>query len=243
MPLITVGILKPVYYRHLMKLVCAMRILCSPSECLLNNGLAEQLLKDFVSHMGRLYGVDSMTFNVHSLLHLSKDVMNLKNNSESFSAFKFENVMQHLKKAPRSGHRVLEQIHNRIVERNFNLKPEKFTKKKNKVLGAGLFDQVVVNDMALSIESPNNCIKVNDEIGRIEAIYKNDDGEVYVKVKMIVNLHDSFDSPIPSSHVNMFECDKEKYSASVFINVSKNILVKVAAIELRDNIHYIALLH
>lgn len=123
LPLITKGILKPIYYNHLLKLVCAMRILCSPTECMLNNELAEQLLIDFVGQMKQLYCPQNMTFNVHSLLHLTKDVMNLKNNSESFSAFKFENVMQVLKKLPKSGYRVLEQIHNRVIQRDYKLKP------------------------------------------------------------------------------------------------------------------------
>lgn len=242
LPLITKGILKPIYYSHLLKLVCAMRILCSPSECILNNDLAEQLLIDFVGQMGRLYGPQSMSFNVHSLLHLAKDVMNLKSNSESFSAFKFENVMQVLKKLPKSGYRVLEQIHNRIIERNFNLKPKIVTKKTKKVFASGLYEQVIVNNMVLSTKTPNNCIKVEEEIGRIQEIFKKENGEVILKVKMIENLTDTFVNPIESSDVNMFECEKEIFSDSVFVNVDNNV-VKVAAIELRNKTHYIALLH
>lgn len=241
LPLITAGILKPIYHSHLLKLVCAMRILCSPSECLINNELAEQLLKDFVRQMERLYGPHCMSFNVHGLLHLAKDVRDLKSNSESFSAFKFENVMQHLKKTPRSGNRVLEQIHNRIIERNFNLKP-KVVPRKTKVLASGLYEQVVVNNMILSTKAPNNYIKIDEEIGRIQEIYKNDNGEITVKAKMVLNLTDIFHNPISSSDVNMFKCEKEIFSDSVLVSVSNNV-VKIAAIRLRNKMNYIALLH
>lgn len=241
LPSITKGIVKPKYYNHMLKLVCAMRILCSPSECIMNNELAEQLLKDFVRQMGRLYGPQSMSFNIHSLLHLAKD---LDNTCESFSAFKFENVMQILKKLPKSGYRVLEQIHNRIVEKDFNLKPKivKRKRKTNKVSVSGLYEQVVVNNILLSTKSPNNCIKIDDDIGRIQEIFKHENGDVVLKIKFITNLTDSFINPIESSDVNMFECVKEKFSDSVFVNVFDNV-VKVAAIELREITHYIALLH
>lgn len=243
LPVITKEILKPIYRNHLLKLVSAMRILCSPSECVLNNDLAEQLLKDFVSQMGRLYGPQSMTFNVHSLLHLAKDVMNFKENSESWSAFKFENIMQVLKKLPKSGYRVLEQIHNRIVERDYNLKPKIVPKKTRKNLLSGLYEQVVVNDMVLSTKSPNNYVLFDDDIVRIQEIFKNENGEVILKAKIIENLTDTFVNPIASSYVNMFQCDNEKFSDhSVFINVCNNV-VKVATIELRNTTHYIALLH
>lgn len=117
------------------------------------------------------------------------------------------------------------------------------TKNTNKILSSGLFERVTVNNMVLSTKSPDNYIKIEDEIGRIQDIYKKNNGEIILKVKFIVNLSDTFDNPLESSDVNMFECAKEKYSKSVFVNVSHDDVVKVAKFELRNRTHYIALLH
>lgn len=96
--------------------------------------------------------------------------------------------------------------------------------------------------MVLSTKTPNNCIKVDDEIGRIQEIFKKENGEIILKMKMIDNLSDTFVCPIASSDVNMYECVKEKFSDNVFKNILNNV-VKVAGIELRNKTHHSALLH
>lgn len=80
------------------------------------NYYADQLLHYFVKHFGRLYGQENLSFNVHGLLHLANDCKN-HGPVDLFSAFKFENQLQVIKKLVRSSNCPLQQVHRRLVER------------------------------------------------------------------------------------------------------------------------------
>ncbi len=71
-------ILPAKYYAHFAKFLFAVRILSTPVDCSRNNKLASELITDFVREFGILYGYQNASFNVHSLLHLSEDVMHYK---------------------------------------------------------------------------------------------------------------------------------------------------------------------
>ena len=86
-------ILPKKYYQHFLLLVCAIRILSNPKDCVVNNNCASQLIKEFVELFITLYGTEQVSYNVHSLLHLSNDVKEY-GNLNNYSAFKFENFMQ-----------------------------------------------------------------------------------------------------------------------------------------------------
>lgn len=75
-----------------MLLVCAVRILSHPEDCLINNKCASELLNEFVVQFTDLYGIENTSYNVHSLLHLSEDVKAF-GHLDAYSAFKFENYM------------------------------------------------------------------------------------------------------------------------------------------------------
>lgn len=119
LPIVLKSELPGKYYRHFFKLHCAMRILCNRDECIKNNLLASQLIRDFISQMPVLYGAHTVAYNIHSLLHLADDVLYFKIPLEDISAFPFEDYMQYLKKAPQRGYRVLEQVYNRTSDRNW----------------------------------------------------------------------------------------------------------------------------
>ncbi|XP_050547634.1 uncharacterized protein LOC126909252 [Daktulosphaira vitifoliae] len=69
------GYLNKLKYSHFKLLVCAVRILISPEICQTSNNLAQNLLNEFVSQYSSLYGAHSVTYNVHSLLHLPIDIV------------------------------------------------------------------------------------------------------------------------------------------------------------------------
>lgn len=70
-----------------------MRILSDPVQCIINNELADKLLKAFVRDLGELYGLEKATHNVHSSLHIPADVRRMNVPVEDYSAFKFENLV------------------------------------------------------------------------------------------------------------------------------------------------------
>lgn len=114
-PLVLKGILNEVYYNHFICLHASITILCSKrlhSELL---DYANELLVYFVKTFSILYGKESVSYNIHNLIHLAND-SRLFGTLDEFSTFKFESHLGSIKRQLRSGNRPLEQIYNRISE-------------------------------------------------------------------------------------------------------------------------------
>lgn len=77
---------------------------------------ANDVLVLFVQHFGKLYGEMYLSYNVHNLVHLAQDVK-VHGNLDSFSAFKFENFMQKLKRFVRKPEAPCCQVVKRLSER------------------------------------------------------------------------------------------------------------------------------
>lgn len=105
-----------VYYMWLL-LHCAARLMSDRSE---KAEQAEELLSEFVELYPSVYGENSVTYNIHVILHIPFFVR-LYGAIDDFSAYKFENLIQDLKKMVAKANNPLQQIFNRIEERNNNL--------------------------------------------------------------------------------------------------------------------------
>jgi len=68
-----------------------------------------------VKDVPKLYSKEFLVYNVHSLLHLSNDAR-IHGPLDEFSAFKYENNMQNIKKTLRAKYKPFEQVVNRICE-------------------------------------------------------------------------------------------------------------------------------
>jgi len=99
-----------------MKLHCAIKILILPDLCLLNNEIAHNLIVDFVEEFKIHYGAKFVTYNVHSLIHLSFYVK-LHGCLDNFSAFKYENYLGLIKKQIKNSQFSLQEAVNRIIEK------------------------------------------------------------------------------------------------------------------------------
>lgn len=234
------------YYNHFLKLHCAIRILCTPNDCIKNNDLAKELIKDFVKEFGALYGYHNLSHNVHSLLHLSDDVKHFNCPLDDYSAFKFENFLQYLKKLCRNNHRVLEQINNRFFEK-FSISNYdgdfKIRIKENKTDKFGNITDIYKYDMHLSVKSPNNYVLADGRIFKIEKILKNDDGSFYLQGIKIKNVHAAYKKPIPSNLLNIFATNKNVTSKNR-CNVSvTSTLHKVAKVISKRKTFYLSLIH
>lgn len=105
-----------IYYMWLL-LHCAVRLMAEGSERV---DQAEVLLTEFVELYPSVYGENSVTYNIHVLLHLPFFVR-LYGALDDFSAYKFENCIQGLKKCIGKANNPLQQIYNRTEERSKNL--------------------------------------------------------------------------------------------------------------------------
>jgi len=114
-PVVLKAVLPPAYYDHFMTLNCAIQILCNNSLYLKYNQYANDLLKYFTFHFATLYGPETLSYNIHGLVHLASDCKHL-GPLDAFSAFKFENHLGHIKSLLKSSSRPLEQVYCRLVE-------------------------------------------------------------------------------------------------------------------------------
>lgn len=241
------GLLPLKYYNHFLKFHCAIRILSTPGDCIRNNTLASELLTDFVKEFGVLYGYHNLSFNVHSLMHLSNDIMHFNCPLEGYSAFKFENFLQYLKKLSRNNYRVLEQIRNRFFEKFLvNDYQGDFKKqiKKNKTDKFGNLTDVHIYNKHLSVKSPNNYVLTKTGcIFKTQKICKVDSGSFNIIGIRVKNLSPFYEKPISSNLLNIFVSNTDTTSDNTTtIRVSED-LRKVARLEINKKWFYLGLLH
>ncbi|EZA56087.1 hypothetical protein X777_03737 [Ooceraea biroi] len=77
---------------------------------------AQDLILFFIKTFMKLYGIHNMSHNIHNLIHLVDDVKKF-GPLDNFSAFKFENYMQILKKYIRKADRPLQQLYGDILKK------------------------------------------------------------------------------------------------------------------------------
>lgn len=102
-------------YKHFLLLHVVCTILCSTSLIERYLNFASDLLRSFVNHWPKLYGADTVVYNVHCLTHLTDDAKKY-GTLDTFSAFPFESFLFQLKRLLRTSNRPLQQIVKRLSE-------------------------------------------------------------------------------------------------------------------------------
>lgn len=109
-------------YSHFLRFSIAIRILCSPSLHQIYNKIAKQLLISFVKSYPEIYGEETVSFNVHVLIHLADDA-NKHGPLDSYSCYPFEAYIKKIKRYLHAQSKPLQQIYNRLQEElNTNVK-------------------------------------------------------------------------------------------------------------------------
>lgn len=133
-------------------------------------------------------------------------------NLDSYSAFKFENYMQILKKKIRKGSQALTQLVNRITEEkcivdiygDTNSKKYPIFRRK---MRNNCYESVELKEFKLSIKPPNNFCILDGEIIKIEAI--NYESELIFVGQVVKHLRPFFLYPIDSTDLNIFSTNKD----------------------------------
>lgn len=84
------------FYKHFLLLFISVRLLCCKNSYLKYSAFCDRLLKTFVLQCENLYGSSSLTYNVHSLLHITQHSQN-HGPLDQYSAFPFESYLGQLK--------------------------------------------------------------------------------------------------------------------------------------------------
>lgn len=178
----------------------AIRILSSESLHLIHNTYAGTLLKTFVTIFKKLYKADKVSYNVHGLIHIARDV---KNNGpmESYSCYPFESFIKKIKRMIHSKNRPLEQVHNRVHE-NVNLlfnstNPSKIKDKNqpefsNFIYGSNKFYKAIFSKFTIRANKVgDNCVMLTYNskkvIIRVNHFEKNKDS-IHILGKKICNI-------------------------------------------------------
>ncbi|CAN8023124.1 unnamed protein product, partial [Ixodes persulcatus] len=110
---------------HFLVFLVAISLLATPQLCYEHNGYAQKLLLFFVEQFSFLYGKETVSYNVHGLVHLAADILTFGPLDE-FSAFDSESFLCKLKRLVRSGREPLVKLFNRVMElRETSLQPKK----------------------------------------------------------------------------------------------------------------------
>jgi len=111
-PMCLTNVLTPELYNNFLLLCVAMSIFLSPSLCDKYIPYSRELLVSFAC----LYGSDTLTYNVHALVHISDDA-SIYGVLDNISAFPFKNFLGKLKRSVRKPSFPLQQIVRRMSER------------------------------------------------------------------------------------------------------------------------------
>lgn len=197
-------------YNHFLSLHVAISILASNELHLKLINYAEELLRHFVISFEVLYGIHNSSHNIHGLLHLADDVK-YHGTLDEFSAFKFENFMQQLKKMIRKSDKPLQQISRRYVERK-NIGLFGNIKKVNRTIPCNNKNNYFnFNGFTLiSHNSKNNCcILKTGEIILIKEFLFDTNSKLYgLKGKQFLEQDDLYITPCPSSLLGIYVVGK-----------------------------------
>lgn len=187
-----------VYYEFLL-LHCAYRLLCSPKQCKSNIETSQTLLDLFVENFPIVFGENSVSYNVHSLLHL-KHTIGLVGNIATGSAYGFENYLQKLKKVVRKPTLVLQQIYKNILG-------DRFVSDTHPT-GPRVSDSnmtCIFRNCILSIKSPDNICFVKNSIPIQIQQFTADS----VIGRRFINIRSFYEEPCDSKTLGIYVVDIE----------------------------------
>lgn len=238
-PIVLKDFLPPDVYNHFLVLSCAIRI-CSCENYLKYLDIADKLLKDYIEKFIELYGIDSVSSNVHNLCHLIEDVKKF-GLLPSFSAYPFENHLNQIKRYLRTGNKPLAQVAKRITEMskvqfipNVTLEFPYVKNKKNVYLKNGF------------MLSPNNNNKWfltrKDEIFQMTDV-QCIDGKICIKGSEIKKVYDFFECPFKSSYINIY-CSLSNEICQPLKSISLDeVKCKLISLKYKNKYVFLPLIH
>ncbi|XP_011858878.1 PREDICTED: uncharacterized protein LOC105556398 isoform X2 [Vollenhovia emeryi] len=211
-PIVLRKIVRSDVYNHFIKLSMAIRLLATPNIDVEQNRYAKNLLEEYFAEFLQLYGVHNATYNTHGLLHLADDALQWGTLDE-FSAFIFENHLQHIKKFIRGNNKPLEQLSNCIYEirnshciefvdhvfENYKLGKKYYNGRLINGCTSPMHKDIQFKNFKITIKRPNNyCIMTDESVVMIENICHRNNS-VVVLGKKLKNGKQFFHSPAPST--------------------------------------------
>lgn len=253
-PFVLKSSIRKKYYTHYLALACAIRILVSPQLAVTEANDAQKLLEYFVEHYETLYGREQLSYNVHNLIHLANDVARL-GHVDLFSAFKFENYLQEVKRLVRKSPLPLQQLIRRICEereaagrKHLNPLHEKFPLLQGTHFNGPLvnrtsnpqYTKVIYPQFTIALFENANCVQLkNGSICIIENIATSTENTVIIG-KQFLEMRDFFTKPYKSSIVGIYKVSQLSNERQTW-NL-EDIVHKAMKLPIDENTFYVVIL-
>lgn len=225
-------------YSHFLLLVNATRILLCSETCQVHNDTAFKLLKEFVINYGALYGQHFVTYNVHSVIHMPMFVK-IHGPLDNFSCFRYENFLQELKKSVKCARFPLQEIFNRIIEKQQLLISSQYqppdpyicyNEDLNNIsstfiqLSDRVYKKIVLNNFKITLDISklkDKCLMLtNKDLVVVEHIVKPLTKNPFLIVKKLLNCVELTSEPILSTVIGLYMVDTEKKSDTYCVQIS-----------------------
>lgn len=238
------SVLNETLYTHFLLLFTAVTI-CSSDMHVSLRPLAQTLFEKFIEEFEKIYGQEFMTSNIHNLEHIVNDVRRF-GSLYSISAYPFENYLSQLKKYVRQGNYCLEQVANRLLERNaVNMNKNKTTNVMPGISRHGKNFQVIIRDGFILNDLFENSwflTKENEIVKMVDASYDNSKN-IVIYGSATSDRTDFFVLPIRSSHLYIYKA-KISWLKKPRMYRSSDIVCKYVVISYKDGYFvFVPLLH
>lgn len=238
-------------YHHFLLFFSAVTICTSETHFQLLP-VAETMLNHFVDNYGKFYGQEYITSNVHNLIHVVDEVKRF-GTLKSFNAYPFENKLSSIKRMIRTGNKPLQQIANRLIERQYNIEvvnlrndtSHNYPTIKSYKYGSKLKTVIQLESFILSTDNGDKWFLTNNNhLVELRSATCNDQGRMQIIGNRIENLrNDVFETPIKSSYLNIFMINENKISKTEAIYYITDIKCKLVSVSYNSNIYFAPLIH
>lgn len=178
----------------------------------LSNDYADQLLRWFgwLKEYKKLYGSNSISYNVHNLIHITKDCKKF-GPLDKFSTFKFENYMFNIRSKVKNAPKPLEQVVNRVHEENLLpvIKNLLQVYPVVRTLDNGKIASQQFNGFTISTNKNENCCLLKDKnILFIKNIKLIENNQIQLKGMCFSEFDSVFTTPCDSTIFNIYSIKK-----------------------------------
>lgn len=231
-------------YYHFLSLSIAIRILCSEEFHKTLNDYARSLLIYYVENYGKLYGAEHVTWNIHNLIHLCDIALRL-GPLDKYSAFKYENYLQKVKKKVKTSGKELQQLVNRLTEETElqkSLPMRKHTETNYPIItftgeqemGKQIIKSLEYKEFLLNKKKKNSCIYIDDgSIVQIVNMYF-ENNVVYICGKKYIGAKAMFVKPCESTALKICVVSKHKVQDNIILPASR---IQQKCVKLKLNIN------
>lgn len=172
------------------------------------------MLCAFVRIFPSIYGKHKVSYNIHGLLHIAQCVSQF-GPVDSFSAYRFENHMQKIKKMIRKPSQLLQQLANRCSE-NEILNTNNVDQNQNLPF-TGSSRSYKFDNFVLKLTEADKCCSINGDTPILISEFVRQEGKTAIIGRRFVDPQPYFKTPIDSKGVlGIVECQKLNSQNEVF---------------------------